>query len=132
MWHIQHGMESIIYAVDWNQARENVIGGAAWFGGLGGSEVIEPLRKPSALVCSSKNGNTTSFSGGRKKRDQLLLDNIRSSLSRGGTVLIPSDSSARVLELAFVLEKAWQEGVHGQQISSGHDETCPKLVGVDG
>lgn len=109
IWHIQYGMESIIYAVDWNQVRENVIGGAAWFGGSGGSDVIEPLRKPSALVCSSKNGNTNSDPGGRKKRDQLLLANIRSSLSKGGTVLIPSDSSARVLELAYVLEKAWQE-----------------------
>ena len=32
-------MESIVYAVDWNQARENVIAGAAWFGGVGGAEV---------------------------------------------------------------------------------------------
>jgi cleavage and polyadenylation specificity factor subunit 2 len=118
MWHIQHGMESIIYAVDWNQARENVIGGAAWFGGFGGSEVIEPLRKPSALVCSSRNGDTPSLLGGRKKRDQLLLDHIRSSLSKGGTVLIPSDSSARVLELAYVLEKAWQEGANDPTIKN--------------
>lgn len=110
MWHIQHGMESIIYAVDWNQARENLIGGAAWFGGSGASDVIEPLRKPSALVCSSKNGDSASDSGGRRRRDHLLLENIRSSLSKGGTVLIPSDSSARVLELAYVLEKAWSEG----------------------
>ncbi|KAF7505611.1 hypothetical protein GJ744_000620 [Endocarpon pusillum] len=112
IWHIQHGMESIIYAVDWNQARENVMGGAAWFGGFGGSEVIEPLRKPTALVCSSKNGNSAPLVGGRKKRDQSLLDNVRSSLAKGGTVLVPSDSSARVLELAFVLEKAWQEGAN--------------------
>lgn len=112
IWHIQHGMESIIYAVDWNQARENVTGGAAWFGGFGGSEVIEPLRKPTALICSSKNGDSPSPLGGKKKRDQSLLDNVRSSLAKGGTVLIPSDSSARILELAFVLEKAWQEGVN--------------------
>jgi cleavage and polyadenylation specificity factor subunit 2 len=112
IWQIQHGMESIVYAVDWNQARENVMGGAAWFGGFGGSEVIEPLRKPTALVCSSKNGDRPPLSGGRTKRDQSLLDNIRSSLAKGGTVLIPSDSSARVLELAFVLEKAWQEGAN--------------------
>jgi cleavage and polyadenylation specificity factor subunit 2 len=112
IWHIQHGMESIIYAVDWNQARENVTGGAAWFGGFGGSEVIEPLRKPTALVCSSRNANTPPQSGGRKKRDQSLIDNVRSSLAKGGTVLIPSDSSARVLELAFVLEKAWQEAAN--------------------
>ena len=112
IWHIQHGMESIVYAVDWNQARENVIGGAAWFGGLGGSEVIEPLRKPTALICSSKNGDSPPSSGGRKKRDQSLLDNLRTSLAKGGAVLIPSDSSARMLELAFVLEKAWQDGAN--------------------
>lgn len=112
IWHIQHGMESIVYAVDWNQARENVIGGAAWFGGFGGSEVIELLRKPTALVCSSRNGDTPPMSGGRTKRDQSLVDHIRSSLAKGGTVLIPSDSSARVLELAFVLEKAWQEATN--------------------
>ncbi|KKY22667.1 putative cleavage and polyadenylylation specificity [Phaeomoniella chlamydospora] len=102
-------MESIVYAVDWNQARENVIGGAAWFGGIGGAEVIEQLRKPTALICSSKGGDKIALSGGRKKRDALLLEHIRSSLAKGGTVLIPSDSSARVLELAYVLEKAWQE-----------------------
>ena len=46
-------MESIVYAVDWNQARENVIAGAAWFGGVGGAEVIEQLRKPTALVAAA-------------------------------------------------------------------------------
>lgn len=111
IWHIQHGMESIVYAVDWNQSRENVIAGAAWFGGTGasGAEVIEQLRKPTALVCSSKGGDKLGFSGGRKKRDDLLVDNIRSSLAKGGTVLIPTDSSARVLEMAYVLEHAWRE-----------------------
>ena len=109
IWHIQHGMESIIYAVDWNQARENVIGGAAWFGGHGGSEVIEPLRKPTALVCSSRNGDNAQLSGTKRKRDTSLLDHIRSSASKDGTVLIPSDSSARVLELAYILERAWQQ-----------------------
>ena len=116
IWHIQHGMESIVYAVDWSQVRENVVGGAAWFGGIGGSEVIDQLRKPTALVCSSKGGDKVALSGGRKKRDDLLLDNIRSSLSKGGTVLIPTDSSARVLELAWLLEKAWQEGSTDQTL----------------
>jgi cleavage and polyadenylation specificity factor subunit 2 len=103
-------MESIVYAVDWNQARENVVAGAAWFVGAGasGTEVIEQLRKPTALVCSSKGGDKFALSGGRKKRDDLLLDMIRSSVSKGGTVLIPTDSSARVLELAYTLEHAWR------------------------
>ncbi|OAX81713.1 hypothetical protein ACJ72_03946 [Emergomyces africanus] len=111
IWHIQHGMESIIYAVDWNQARENVMAGAAWFGGSGasGTEVVEQLRKPTALVCSTKGGDKLALSGGRKRRDDLLFDMIRSSFSKGGTVLIPTDTSARALELAYVLEHAWRE-----------------------
>ena len=111
IWHIQHGMESIVYAVDWNQARENVMAGAAWFGGSGGSgtEVIEQLRKPTALVCSSKGSDKFALPGGRQKRDDLLLDMIRSSIAKGGTVLIPTDTSARVLELAYALEHAWRD-----------------------
>lgn len=104
-------MESIVYAVDWNQARESVVAGAAWFGGSGasGTEVIEQLRKPTALICSSKGGDKFALPGGRKKRDDILLDMIRSCLAKGGTVLIPTDTSARVLELAYALEHAWRD-----------------------
>ena len=107
---MQHGMESIVYAVDWNQIRENVFAGAAWLGGSGsgGTEVIEQLRKPTALVCSARGAEKSPLAGGRKKRDDILLDLIRSAIKRGGTVLIPTDSSARVLELAFVLDHAWR------------------------
>ncbi|KIW51974.1 hypothetical protein PV05_10639 [Exophiala xenobiotica] len=109
IWHIQYGMESIVYAVDWNQARENVIAGAAWFGGVGGAEVIEQLRKPTALVCSSVGAAREALAGGRRARDEALLSHIKSSIAKGGTVLIPTDSSARVLELAWILEKAWTD-----------------------
>lgn len=104
-------MESIVYAVDWNQVRENVFGGAAWLGGSGGggAEVIEQLRKPTALVCSARGAEKTAMAGGRKKRDDLLLDMIRSTVAKGGTVLIPTDTSARVLEIAYVLEHAWRK-----------------------
>lgn len=117
IWHIQHGMESIVYAMDWNQARENVVAGAAWFGGAGasGAQVIEQLRKPTALICSTKGGDKFAPSGGRKKRDDLLLDMIRSSLAKGGTVLIPTDTSARVLELAYALEHAWRDAATGEK-----------------
>jgi cleavage and polyadenylation specificity factor subunit 2 len=110
IWHIQHGLESIVYAVDWNQARENVLAGAAWLGGVGagGAEVIEQLRKPTALICSSRGAERVALPGGRAKRDELLLDMIKSSVSKGGVVLIPTDSSARVLELAYLLEHAWR------------------------
>jgi cleavage and polyadenylation specificity factor subunit 2 len=108
MWHIQHGLESVVYAVDWNQGRENVFAGAAWLGGAGGggTEVVEQLRKPTALVCSSKGATKSSLP--RAKRDEPLLDTIEGCVANGGTVLIPVDSSARVLELAYLMEHAWR------------------------
>ncbi|KAI0122484.1 beta-lactamase-like protein [Daldinia grandis] len=110
IWHIQHGLESIVYAVDWNQGRENVFAGAAWLGGAGGggAEIIEQLRKPTALVCSSRGGEKTSIAGGRSKRDEQLLNKVKACTTRGGTVLIPIDSSARVLELAYLMDHAWR------------------------
>ena len=119
IWHVQHGMESVVYAVDWNQVRENVLTGAAWLGASssGGAEVIEQLRKPTALICSTKGVEQTASAGGRVKRDELLLDMIRTTVTRGGTVLIPTDSSARVLELAYVLDHAWQRETQ----NSGHN-----------
>ncbi|KAB5518732.1 beta-lactamase-like protein [Coniochaeta sp. 2T2.1] len=118
IWHIQHGLESIVYAVDWNQARENVFAGAAWLSGghgsTGGTEVIEQLRKPTALICSSRTPETTVA---RARRDEQLLESIKLCIARGGTVLIPVDSSARVLELSYLLEHAWRsEAANGNEL----------------
>ena len=85
IWHLQHGLESIVYAVDWNQAKENVLSGAAWLGGAGGgAEVIEQLRRPTALVCSTKGADRSHLAGGRKKRDDALLALINQTISNGG------------------------------------------------
>ncbi|ORX95357.1 beta-lactamase-like protein [Clohesyomyces aquaticus] len=111
IWHIQHNMESVVYAVDWNQAREHVLSGAAWLGvpGTGGSEVLEQLRRPTALICSSKGAGMVTIGGQRHKRDDALLSMIRETVANGGSVLVPSDSSARILELAYLLEETWQK-----------------------
>lgn len=113
-------MESIVYAVDWNQFRENVFSGAAWLDGSGGggAEVIEQLRKPTALVCSAKGAEKIGLAGGRKKRDDQLLDLIRSTVGKGGTVLIPTDTSGRVLELAYLLEHAWRRAFSERGVES--------------
>lgn len=109
IWHIQHGSEVVVYAVDWNQARENVLSGAAWLEGAkaGGAEIIEQLRKPTTLICSSKGATSVAAAGGWRKRDETLLQHIRKTIADGGSVLIPCDSSARILELAYLLERAW-------------------------
>ncbi|KAI5853835.1 beta-lactamase-like protein [Tricharina praecox] len=109
IWKIQQAQESIVYAVDWNLSRENCLRGAAFLSGEGG-RVQEALLKPTALVCSSKNATVTNMAGGRKKRDGILLDMIRKvAVQNGGTVLIPTDSVGRVLELAYLLEHAWRK-----------------------
>ncbi|KAK5124428.1 hypothetical protein LTR85_001645 [Meristemomyces frigidus] len=110
IWHIQHGLESIVYAADWNQGRENLFSGASWLSG--GSEIIEPLRRPTALICSSKGVEKSSHLS-RKKRDDTLISLIRETIAQGGKVLIPTDSSARVLELAFVLNQTWRDNIDG-------------------
>lgn len=103
-------MESVVYAVDWNQAREHVLSGAAWLGGpgTGGAEVLEQLRRPTALICSSKNTSMVKVARSPNKRDEALLEMIQDTVAKGGTVLIPSDSSARILELAYLLEETWE------------------------
>ena len=111
VWHIQHGLESIVYGVDWGQYKENVFSGAAWIGGAhgGGSDVIEQLRKPTALVCSSRSPRVLR----PDVRDEQLLAAIKQCVANDGTVLIPTDSSARVLELAYMLEHAWRREASG-------------------
>jgi len=114
IWHIQHGLESIVHAVDWHHGKEHVFKGAAWLGQhAGGAEVIEQLQKPTALICSSR----TAQQGAIKTRDERLLDMIKSAASKGGIVLIPTDTSGRVLELAYLLEHAWR--------SESKDEDSP-------
>lgn len=134
IWHIQHGLESIVYAVDWNQARENILAGAAWLGGAGagGAEVIEQLRKPTALICSSKGAERIALAGGRTKRDEALLDMIKSAIAKGGTVLIPTDSSARVLELAYLLEHAWRKDASNPEspFQNANLYLCSKNIGA--
>lgn len=103
IWKIQQAQESIVYAVDWNLSRENCLRGAAFLG-------QEALLKPTALVCSSRNATVTNMAGGRKKRDEILLETIRkTAVEKGGTVLIPTDSVGRVLELVYLLEHAWRK-----------------------
>lgn len=109
IWKIQQAQESIVYAVDWNHSRENCLRGAAFLSG-GGGVPVETLGRPTALVCSAKNSEVVNIAGGRKKRDEMLLESIKkTALERGGTVLIPTDSVGRVLELVYLLEHAWRK-----------------------
>ncbi|KAK3077083.1 hypothetical protein LTS18_011254, partial [Coniosporium uncinatum] len=87
IWHIQHMLESIVYSVDWNQAKEHVLSGAAWLGGAGagGAEVAEQLRRPTAMVCSTRGAERVALAGGLRKRDELLMGLVKDTVRNGGT-----------------------------------------------
>ncbi|KAF2863902.1 hypothetical protein K470DRAFT_254772 [Piedraia hortae CBS 480.64] len=106
VWHIQHGMESIVYAVDFNLARERMTPATSLL--VGGSEVIEPLRRPTALICGAKGVERTGVLRG-KDRDAALINLVYETIRLGGKVVIPSDSSARILELGYLLNHHWSE-----------------------
>ncbi|KAJ6255990.1 hypothetical protein Dda_9284 [Drechslerella dactyloides] len=104
IWRIQHShsAENILYAVSWNHSRDAHLSSAAFLPGPTG--VSEEFINPTALICSPHNSLPGSISTPRKKRDELLLTAIRKAAFAGGTVLIPTDSSARILEIAYLLE----------------------------
>ncbi|KAF3941882.1 hypothetical protein ABW19_dt0201532 [Dactylella cylindrospora] len=102
IWRIQHGSENIIHAVSWNHSRDAHLSSAAFLPGPTG--ISEEFLNPTALICSPHNSLPGTISTPRKKRDELLLAAVRKAAFSGGTVLIPTDSSARILELAYLLE----------------------------
>ncbi|CCG81055.1 Cleavage factor two Cft2/polyadenylation factor CPSF-73 [Taphrina deformans PYCC 5710] len=102
LWKITRGSDHIVYAVDWNQARDQHLNGTALFSG---GQVQETLARPSLLITDSK--NATSMVPPRSKRNAAIFDSISSTLQGGGSVLIPIDASSRALELCEMLENYW-------------------------
>lgn len=104
IWRIQHShsSENILYAISWNHLRDAHLSSASFLPGPTG--VSEEFLNPTALICSPYNCLPGQISTPRKKRDDLLLSAIRKAAFAGGTVLIPTDSAARILELAYLLE----------------------------
>ena len=115
IWHIQHGLESIVYATDWHFTREKFLPGAAWMSSGSGGEIIEPLLRPTALVCSSRGVGSIpdEHKPATDVRNSTLISLIRETIAQGGKVLIPTDTSARVLELAYFLNSTWRENMDG-------------------
>ncbi|KAF3913533.1 hypothetical protein ABW20_dc0102567 [Dactylellina cionopaga] len=104
IWRIQHShsSENILYAVSWNHLRDAHLSSASFLPGPTG--VSEEFLNPTAFICSPHNSLPGVISTPRKRRDDLLLAAVRKAAFAGGTVLIPTDSSARILELAYILE----------------------------
>ncbi|PRP78105.1 cleavage and polyadenylation specificity factor subunit 2 [Planoprotostelium fungivorum] len=95
IWKIKKETEDIVYAVQFNQKKEAHLSGASF----------EHLQRPSMLITDATARANTAVN--RKQRDIEFISSIMDTIHNGGSVLIPTDSSARVLEAALVLESHW-------------------------
>ncbi|ORZ05984.1 beta-lactamase-like protein [Absidia repens] len=102
IWKIKQDTNDIVYAVDFNHRKESHLDGTVL---LSDGVVLDPLARPSLLITDSLNADT--FSPPRKDRYSAMFDTLNTTLSNGGSVLLPTDSAARVLELAYLLDQQW-------------------------
>lgn len=103
IWRIQKDQENVVYAVDWNHSRDTFLNGSAL---LQNGKVIESLTRPTVFICGTKFGQQN---GTLSQRKTQLHKRIEETISRGGTILIPTSSGARVLELVLILENLWEQ-----------------------
>ena len=98
LWRIRKApAEDILYTPAFNHKREAHLDGA----------VFDAITRPSLMIVDASQSLTPAVV--RKDRDAGLFTGLAGSLRAGGSVLIPCDSSLRLLELAFVLESGWSE-----------------------
>ncbi|KAI9001367.1 beta-lactamase-like protein [Trametes punicea] len=97
---------TIIYAVDMNHMRERHLDGTVLFRqASAGGGVFESLARPDLLITDAERANVTTAR--RKDRDAALLDCVTATLSSRNSLLLPCDSSTRVLELLVLLDQHW-------------------------
>ncbi|KAI9487623.1 MAG: beta-lactamase-like protein [Benjaminiella poitrasii] len=104
IWKIKQDTEEIVYAVDFNHRKEQHLDGTVLH--LGGM-VLDSLTRPSLLITDSYNSKVVHPA--RKDRYAAMFDTMTKSLKAGGSVLLPTDSSARVLELSYLLDQYWTQ-----------------------
>ncbi|KAJ7068461.1 beta-lactamase-like protein [Mycena amicta] len=98
---------TILYAVNVNHMRERHLDGAVIISKSAGG-VFEPLARPDLLITDAE--RTSVVNSKQRDRDAALIDTITSTLtsSTRSSVLIPCDSSTRVLELLILLDQHWK------------------------
>jgi len=98
LWKITKESEEIVYAVDYNHAQDRHLDGT----------VLVNLPRPNILITDAYTAFDKPFPGGRKARENALLERVRLTVEQGGNVLLPVDSTGRVLELLIVLDECWK------------------------
>ncbi|KAF9006562.1 beta-lactamase-like protein [Cyathus striatus] len=97
---------TIMYAVDMNHMRERHLDGTVLMKqGPGGGGIFEPLARPDLLITDAERADVTTSR--RKDRDAALIDTITATLTSRSSLLLPCDSSTRLLELLVLLDQHW-------------------------
>ncbi|KAG0085428.1 cleavage and polyadenylation specificity factor subunit 2 [Podila epicladia] len=103
IWKISKDTESILYAVDYNHRKDKHLDPTVLLSKDGTTP--NDFRLPSLMITDAFNAGETHPS--RADRDKALLVSTIATLATGGSVLLPTDSSTRVLELAYMLDSYW-------------------------
>ncbi|KAJ1724832.1 hypothetical protein LPJ53_000968 [Coemansia erecta] len=112
IWTISSGTEVVLYAMDFNLVKEGHLNGCSLLesnlGQADPGKVNPRLMRPSLLITDAYNAMYKLPT--RKKRVEYFLESVGHAIEHGNNVLIPVDSSARVLEIAYILNEWWQQG----------------------
>ncbi|KAI9258770.1 beta-lactamase-like protein [Phascolomyces articulosus] len=104
IWKIKQDTDEIVYAVDFNHRKESHLDGTVLHSN---GNVLDALTRPSLMITDALNASVVHPP--RKDRNAAMFDTMMTTLRSGGSVLLPTDSSARVLELAYLLDKHWSQ-----------------------
>ncbi|CAO3564530.1 unnamed protein product [Mortierella alpina] len=103
VWKISKDTESILYAVDYNHRRDKHLDASVLLQSDGSAP--QEFQRPSLMITDAFNAEQIQPS--RMSRDRALLESTIAAINSGGSVLLPTDSSTRVLELAYMLDSYW-------------------------
>ncbi|KAK4049853.1 hypothetical protein OIV83_003909 [Microbotryomycetes sp. JL201] len=101
---------SLLYAPVFNHVKEHHLDGAAL---LNGAKIDDSMRRMGVVVVGAD--RSTMINVKRVDRERKLLDVITTTMNAGGSVLIPTDPSARLLEFLVLLESHWSFNNLGQR-----------------
>ncbi|KAF9998559.1 cleavage and polyadenylation specificity factor subunit 2 [Entomortierella chlamydospora] len=104
VWKISKDTESILYAVDYNYRKDKHLDATVLLPIDG--NVPPEFQRPSLMITDAYNSGQL-YQPSRLSRDRALLESTIAAINRGGSVLLPTDSSTRVLELAYMLDSYW-------------------------
>ncbi|OLY77623.1 Cleavage and polyadenylation specificity factor subunit 2 [Smittium mucronatum] len=100
IWKIKKGIDEVLYVIDYNHIREGHLGSTSL---LHRGQVVENMLRPTLLITGAY--NATRILPTQKSRKIALLNFIKSHLEGTGIALVPVDTSNRILEIVYLIER---------------------------